>query len=191
VGDGQRGFRCVAERPRFDGHLFGVRTLTFADPAGDEFERDVVRHPGAVSVVAAHDDGTATLVRQLRVAVGTTVLESPAGTCNVDGEDPEATATRELQEEAGLRARHLVRLGEVFNSPGYTDQRTVVYLATDVAPCESRPAGPEERWISTERVALRDVEVLVAEGRLHDATTIVGLLLARHALQQDAGGGPG
>ena len=178
------GFRRLAERPRFDGHLFCVRTVRYADPDGHEFERDVVRHPGAVSVVAAHGDGTVTLVRQLRVPVDEPVLEAPAGTCDVDGEHPETTALRELEEEAGLRAGRLLRLGTVYNSPGYTDQRTIVYLATEVAPCETRPSGAEERWMSTERVALCDVERLVAEGRLLDATTIVGLLLARHELSR-------
>ena len=176
------GFRRLSERPRFDGHLIKVRTVTFADPDGHEFERDVVRHPGAVSVVPSHGDGTVTLVRQVRVAVDAAVLEAPAGTCDVDGEDAEATARRELEEEAGLRAGHIERLGAVYNSPGYTDQRTVVFLATDVTACETRPSGVEERWMSTERIALADVEQLVATGRLLDATTIVGLLLARRAL---------
>ena len=179
----QQGFRQVAERPRFDGHVFKVRTVVFADPDGHEFERDVVRHPGAVSVVPSHGDGTVTLVRQFRAAVGTIVLEAPAGTCDVDGEDPESTALRELEEEAGLSAGRVQRLGAVYNSPGYTDQRTIVYLASDVTPCATSPSGVEEQWMSTERIALEDVERLVAEGRLLDATTIVGLLLARRALE--------
>jgi 8-oxo-dGDP phosphatase len=184
-----QGFRRLAERPRFEGHLFKVATVTFADPDGREFDRDVVRHPGAVSVVASHGDGTVTLVRQVRVAVGAWVLEAPAGTCDVSGEDPVSTARRELEEEAGLRAGHIERLGEVVNSPGYTDQRTIVYLATGLTPCETRPSGAEERWMSASRVALCDVEGLVADGRLVDATTIVGLLLARHALGGSATGG--
>lgn len=182
------GFRRLDERARFDGHLFKVRTVRFADPDGEEFERDVVRHPGAVSVVAAHGDGTVTLVRQMRVAVGAEVLEAPAGTCDVDGEQPEETARRELEEEAGLRAGRIVRLGAVYNSPGYTDQRTILYLATDVERCGTRPSGVEERWMSTERIALADVERLVAGGRLLDATTIVALLLARHELGAGATG---
>ncbi len=184
MGEGEPtgGFRQLGERPRFEGHLFDVHTVRFSDPDGREFERDVVRHPGAVSIVPAHGDGTVTLVRQFRVALGVTVLEAPAGTCDVDGEDPEETARRELEEEAGLRARRLERLAAVFNSPGYTDQRTILYLATGLDECEARPHGVEERWMSTERVALADVERLAAAGQLLDATTLVGLLLARRAL---------
>lgn len=173
------GFRALSEAVRFDGSLFSVATVELADPDGHRFSRDVVRHPGAVSVVALHDDTTVTLVRQLRVAVGAQVLEAPAGTCDVDGEAPEATARRELAEEAGLSAACIERLAEVYNSPGYTSQRTILYLATDVEPCATQPDGAEERWMTTERVRLDDVEQLIASGRLRDATTIVGLLLAR------------
>lgn len=178
------GFRQLFERPRFASRVFEVRTVSYLDPDGNQFERDVVRHPGAVSIVPAHEDGTVTLVRQMRVALGALVLEAPAGTCDVDGEDPEETARRELEEEAGLRARRLERLGVVFNSPGYTDQRTILYLATDLEACEARPHGVEERWMATERVALADVERLVAGGQLLDATTIVALLLARRVLER-------
>lgn len=176
------GFVRRSEEPIFDGHLFSVRRLVYTDPDGETFDREVVRHPGAVAVVPLHADGTVTLVRQLRVAVAEPVLEAPAGTCDVDGEDLEATAQRELGEEAGLRAAHLRHLVSVYNSPGYTDQRTAIFLATGLEACETQPAGAEERYLSVEQVALADVEQLVASGRLIDSTTIVGLLLAARAV---------
>lgn len=181
------GFVQRSEEDIFEGHLFAVRRVTYADPDGGTFQRDVVRHPGAVTVVPVHPDGMVTLVRQLRVAVAEPVLEAPAGTCDVDGEDLEATAARELEEEAGLRAGRLRYLASVYNSPGYTDQKTAIYLATDLEPCPRQPSGVEERHLSVEQVALADVEGLVATGRLVDSTTIVGLLLAERLLS-GAGG---
>lgn len=176
------GFVRKTEETIFDGHLFSVRRITYADPDGETFDREIVRHPGAVAVVPVHDDGTVTLVRQLRVAVGEPVLEAPAGTCDVDGEDLEATAARELEEEAGLEARTLRHLASVYNSPGYTDQKTAIFLATGLERCDKKPSGVEERFLAVETVALTDVESLVASGRLIDSTTIVGLFLARRAL---------
>jgi 8-oxo-dGTP pyrophosphatase MutT (NUDIX family) len=178
------GFRHVGEEELFRGHLFALHHVTLADPDGEEFERDVVRHPGAVAIVPVHADGTVTLVRQMRAAVGESVLEVPAGTRDVDGEPPEATARRELAEEAGLRASHVEQLASLYNSPGYSDQRTTIYLATDLEPCDTDRAGIEERWMSVEHVALADLEGLVAQGRLVDAATVAGLLLARIALDR-------
>lgn len=172
-------FRTLGEAEIFDGHVFSVRNVQVTDPSGERFERDVVRHPGAVSVVPLHDDGSVTLVRQHRVPVDATVLEAPAGTCDEEGEDAADTARRELAEEAGLVARHVEPLGTILNSPGYTDQRTRLFLATGLDACDKAPAGVEERWLTVERVRLADVETLVEAGRLVDATTIVGLLLAR------------
>ncbi len=177
------GFHQVDEAEVFRGHVFRVAHTRFTDPDGQPFERDVVRHPGAVAVVPVHADGTATLVRQMRVAVGEAVLEIPAGTCDVDGEPPEETARRELAEEAGFEASRLERLAAVYNSPGYCDQRTTIFLATGLEPCPTSPAGLEERWMSVERVALADVDDLVADGRVVDETTMLGLLLARATLR--------
>jgi ADP-ribose pyrophosphatase len=176
------GFVRRSEEPIFDGHLFSVRRVTFTDPDGETFDREIVRHPGAVAVVPVHHDGTVSLVRQMRVAVGEAVLEAPAGTCDVDGEDLESTAARELGEEAGLRAGRLQHLASVYNSPGYTDQKTAIFLATELEPCDAQPSGVEERFLSVESVALTDVAGLVASGRLIDSTTIVGLFLAKGAL---------
>jgi len=176
------GFVRGDEEVVFTGHVFSVVRAQFSDPDGHPFERSVVRHPGAVAVVAVDDRGSATLVRQLRAAVWASVLEVPAGTCDVDGEPPESTARRELVEEAGLEAGRFELLAAVYNSPGYSDQLTHVYLATDLASCATARTGVEEQWMTTEQVALADVERLVGEGRLVDQTTVLGLLLARGAL---------
>lgn len=177
-----QGFRRLDEEQVFRSRVFRVARARYLAPDGHEFQRDVVRHPGAVAVVPVHADGTATLVRQVRVAVGEAVLEVPAGTCDVDGEPPEETARRELAEEAGLQAGRIEPLIGVYNSPGFCDQRTTIYLATDLRPCATSPDGVEERWMSVEHVTLADVEQLVAENRLVDETTVLGLLLARAAL---------
>ena len=82
------GFRRVSEDELLRAWLFRVDQLHLVDPDGRTFERVVVRHPGAVTIVPVHDDGRVTLVRQYRAAVDALVLEIPAGTRDKDGEEP-------------------------------------------------------------------------------------------------------
>jgi ADP-ribose pyrophosphatase len=178
------GFRRVSEEELLQAWLFHVDRLHLLDPDGKPFERVIVRHPGAVTVVPLHDDGTVTLVRQYRAAVDTLVLEIPAGTRDEDGEEPEATARRELAEEAGLEAARWELLIGTWNSPGVSDQHTLIYLATGLSPVPVRPQGVEEGYMTLETIHLDDVDALVADGSLRDETTVLGLYLARQRLRE-------
>jgi ADP-ribose pyrophosphatase len=176
------GFRRVSEEELLRAWLFRVDRLHLVDPAGAPFDRIVVRHPGAVTVVPVHDDGTVTLVRQYRAAVDAQVLEIVAGTRDQAGEEPEATARRELAEEAGLEATRWELLIGTWNSPGVSDQHTLIYLATGLSSIPTRPQGVEEGYMTVETIHLDDVDRLVADGSLRDETTVLGLCLARQHL---------
>ena len=176
------GFRRVSEEVLLRAWLFRVDRFHLVDPEDKPFDRYVVRHPGAVTVVPVHRDGTVTLVRQYRAAVDAMVLEIPAGTRDKDDESLEATARRELAEEAGLEASHWELLIGTWNTPGVSDQHTTIYLATGLSPCQSRPDGIEERYMTVETVRLADLDDLVAAGSLKDETTVLGLYLARDRL---------
>ncbi len=177
------GFRKLGERSVWRGPLIEVAVGRFAAPDGEEFERDVVHHPGAVSVVPVVEGGRAVLlVRQYRAAIDRELLEIPAGKRDVENEAPEATARRELEEEVGMRAGRVEKLAEFYNSPGFCDEHSVVYLAVDLDPCPTSKQGVEERHMSVEQVDLDDVAALVSSGRIVDAKTIIGLSLAAEAL---------
>jgi len=178
--DDDPGFRIVASEAIARAGFFEVERLTVAAPDGVRHQRDVVRHPGAVTIIPIDDDGRAVLVRQYRAAVDSTLLEAPAGKRDVDGETPEATATRELAEELGLAAGRMVSLAECYNSPGFCDEYAYIFAAFDLTDLGgSRPEGPEERAMTVERIPLGDTERLVSARELVDAKTIIGLLLAR------------
>ncbi|MFZ0248861.1 MAG: NUDIX hydrolase [Acidimicrobiales bacterium] len=178
------GFRRVSEEQLLRAWLFRVDRFHLLDPDGKPFDRFVIRHPGAVTIVPVHDDGTVTLVRQYRAAVDSLVLEIPAGTRDKDGEGPEATARRELAEEAGLEAAHWELLLGTWNSPGISDQHTLIYLATGLSSIPVRPDGVEEGYMTIETIHLDDVDALVADGSLKDETTVLGLYLARQRLRE-------
>jgi ADP-ribose pyrophosphatase len=179
-------FRKVGEREVFRGNArvapitAGVGTFESSD--GHRFERDIVHHPGAVSIVPLMDDGRVVLVRQYRAPVDREVLEIPAGKRDVDGEEPALTARRELVEEVGLEAARIELLVEFFNSPGFCDEYSFTYLATGLTGVERAPVGHEEEAMQIEYVPLDDVPALIAAGELVDAKTIIGLLVARERL---------
>jgi ADP-ribose diphosphatase len=159
-----------------------VTEARFSAPDGTEFTRDVVRHPGAVAVVPVTDDGQVLLVRQYRAAVDRNLLEIPAGTRDVDGEPPAETARRELLEEVGVDAGHIRLLATMYNTPGFCDEETYLYLATDLQPGPTARHGVEEENMEVVPVTFADIDDMVATGDLIDGQTILGLLLARQVL---------
>ena len=177
-------FRRVSEREIHKGELLRYVEATFEGPDGAEFSREVVEHPGAVSVVPVIEEGSAVLlVRQFRAAIGKTLLEIPAGKRDISGEAPETTARRELVEEIGMRAGRLEKLAEFFNSPGFCNEHSFVFMGLDLTPCDNDRQGVEEQHMTVEKVALDDVPGLIERGELTDAKSIIGLMLAREALQ--------
>lgn len=170
------------ERELYRGPIIRLAVGTFTAPDGTTFERDLVHHPGAVSVVPVTEDGHAVLVRQYRAVVDEHLLEIPAGKRDVAGEPPEATAHRELAEEVGLAAGRLEPLARFYNSVGFCDELSYVFLGLDLTPVARDTQGIEEDHMTVEHVALADVPAMVADGRLLDAKTIIGLTLARDRL---------
>jgi 8-oxo-dGTP pyrophosphatase MutT (NUDIX family) len=185
-----RGFVHLGDEEQFQGWRITVVDAAFRAPDGSVFHRDVVRHPGAVAVVPVTDRGTAVLVRQYRGAVDRWLLEIPAGTRDVDGEQPEVTAGRELEEEAGVTAARVEYLGTVHNTPGFCDEESLLYLATGLSAVPVARHGPEEEHIEVVEVHLDEVDTMVGSGELTDAQTVIGLLLARRRLAEAAGARP-
>jgi ADP-ribose pyrophosphatase len=151
-------------------------------PDGEKFSRVAVLHQGAV--VVGHVDGDEVIfVRQFRAAVGDEILEIPAGKRDVDGEPPEETAVRELAEEIGQRPGRLVKLAEFFNTPGFCDEHTHLFLALDLEDLGGNEAvGPEERAMTVERLSWARIDELIAAQELTDAKSLIGVLLARRYL---------
>ncbi|MGH8918892.1 MAG: NUDIX hydrolase [Actinomycetes bacterium] len=172
-------FRRLAEQELLVTRRFRVAAGTFESPDGERFQRDILHHSGAVAVVPLVAPGTALLVRQYRAAIDRELLEIPAGIRDVAGEPVELTAARELAEEVGRRAGRLELLARFYNSAGFSDELTWVFLATDLEEVDMDLQGIEEQHMTTEEVALDDVPRLLAAGELVDAKTVVGLTLAR------------
>jgi ADP-ribose pyrophosphatase len=175
-------FRKVGDRTQYQGTLFRVSTAEYEAPDGGRFERDIVHHPGAVVVVPVTDDGRVIMVRQFRAAVGDDLLEVPAGKRDVADEPTEITAARELAEEVGREAGRMELLARFYNSPGFSDELTHLYLARDLREVPMDRHGFEEQQMTVEEVPIDDVPGLIETGRLVDAKSIIGVTLARQRI---------
>jgi ADP-ribose pyrophosphatase len=133
--------------------------------------KEIVEHGDAVAIVPV-SDGQVTLVRQQRVAAGGKVLELPAGILEA-GESPLESARRELREETGLHAGEWVEVATFFSSPGFTDERIHLFIATGLEQGEASPDESED--IELVRMPLDEVPALIEE--VEDAKTLAGLLL--------------
>ncbi|HET6954351.1 MAG TPA: NUDIX hydrolase [Acidimicrobiales bacterium] len=173
---GESPFHVVAERTVWTGMRVAAAVRDVVGPDGSRHEREVVHHPGAVGVVPLHPDGSVTLVRQYRAPVDAMLWEVPAGLRDVDGEDPGATAGRELVEEAGLAAGVVEHLVTFHNSPGFCDETVVVYLATDLREVPDDRQGIEEQHMAVARMPLAEALAMVDDGRITDAKTVIALL---------------
>lgn len=148
-------------------------------PDGRKHQREVVLHPGAVTVVAILSNGRVLLVRQYRHAAGKVLLELPAGTLDRldDGsiEDPLDAARRELSEETGHRAASWRRLAGFWTAPGFASEHMTLFLATDLTadPDHAGP-DPDERLL-VEALTLPELRARVERDEIEDAKTLIGV----------------
>jgi ADP-ribose pyrophosphatase len=145
----------------------------YQDTPQGSLARQIVLHRGAVVILPIFDDGRVVLIRNFRISVDEELIELPAGTLE-DGEDPLATAHRELAEETGYRARSIELLTDFFSSPGILTERMFLYLATGLEGGE--PALEQGEDIQAMPVAWDEALRMARDGRIHDAKTLVGLL---------------
>jgi ADP-ribose diphosphatase len=161
----------------YEGRLLGLTVERWGG-----HEREIVEHPGAVAIVAVDAEECVTLVRQLREPARKRLLELPAGTAE-QGEEPLATARRELQEECGLTGGEWRELTAFWTTPGFCRERMHLFAAEGVARGEPSPAAEEE----LELVRWPLVEVGERLGEIEDAKTLAGLLLYLHLRAERAG----
>ncbi len=162
-----------------EGPVVSLHTDRVRGPDGEEFERQVVRHLGAVAVVAVDADDRVLVLTQYRHPVGQRLVELPAGLLDVEGEDPQPAAERELAEEAGLTASHWTVLVDLLTSPGISDELVRIFLAeglSDTRAPDGFEAAHEEADMGRHWVALTDLVAAILAGNVKDSLTVSGSL---------------
>lgn len=171
----------LSSREVFRGRIARLTVDTVTLPNGHTADLEILHHPGGTAAVAIDREGRVCLLHQFRHAAGGAVWELPAGRLE-PGELPIDTIRRELVEEAGVEAKHILSLGESLSSPGIFTERIHLFLATDLTPVpDAREAAEvlDVHWVPLDEAVRRALE-----GQIDDAKTVVGLLRAQYELER-------
>jgi ADP-ribose pyrophosphatase len=166
----------ISRRRVYEGRVLGLRVDTVRLPTGRVTEREIVEHGGAVGIVAIDEEGDVLLVKQYRSSLSMMLLEIPAGTLS-KGEDVRACACRELREETGYSAQEMEQLYAFFSSPGFSNERIWLFLATGLTPGVQSVEADEA--IEVVKMPLERALEMVADGDICDGKSILGLIAAR------------
>lgn len=171
--------KTVKKTYLFNGKILNLRRDEVVLPDGKGAIREVVEHSGGSAVLCVKD-GKILLVKQFRYPYKEEVWEIPAGKIN-DGETPEQTAIRELEEEGGIKADRVIKMFDVYPSPGYTDEIIRIYKAEGLTKTELKL--DEGEFLSGAWFTRDEVEKMIFNGAIKDGKTLIAILSLndRHA----------
>lgn len=177
-------YSVIHEETIYHGKVFDLARIRFRLPNGKEPVFELVKHHGAVTVLPIDDQGNIWFIRQFRLGAGQELLELPAGLLE-KGESGEVSAAREVQEEIGMAAAHLEKLGEFYMVPGYSTEKLEIYLATGLYPS----ILPTDEFELLEKVVVPVAEAvrMARAGEIKDGKTLATLFLAQPYLEQFMG----
>jgi ADP-ribose pyrophosphatase len=164
--------RVLTTESIYRGRIVELQELTVALPNGREGRREVIRHPGAVAVLAELADERILCVRQYRTAPGEVLLEIPAGKLEAN-EDVAVCARRELAEETGFETAELRKVGEFYTSPGFADERLVLFYATGLTQGSAHP--DEDEFVEVTTLSREEVIERLRNGQIRDAKTMIAM----------------
>lgn len=167
--------RCTSSSRLYEGRILNFRVDQVSLDDGKSTIREVVEHRGAVAIVPILAEERVVLVRQYRYAIGSDLLEIPAGTLEI-GEVPETCARRELEEETGYRCKELTKILECYVAPGYSSEKIHFYVAKKLE--QSVMKTEEDERIKVEVLPITLALAKVRSGEIHDAKTVCGLFRA-------------
>lgn len=159
----------------YDGKVVKLRVDEVTLPNGHTSKRELLSHQGAAAIIPITKDGKIIFVKQYRKAVEKTLIEIPAGLID-EGERPERTAVRELEEETGYTTKKLTFVTSFYPSPGYTNELNYIYFTDELELLENVVAGDEDEFVEVIALTLTEAQAYVKEEHIQDAKTNYAIL---------------
>ncbi|MCM3724480.1 NUDIX hydrolase [Neobacillus cucumis] len=163
--------KTIKSEEIFSGKIISLHLQDVELPNGKHSKREIIKHPGAVAVIAVTDENKVVMVEQYRKALERTIVEIPAGKLE-KGEEPEICARRELEEETGYECSSLELLTSFYTSPGFADEIVHVYVAKGLTKKEDAAGLDEDEFVNLEELTLEEALKYVKEQKIFDAKTI-------------------
>ena len=160
----------LSSKEIFKGRVIDLYVEEVKLPNGKTSTREIVKHPGAVAIIAITPENKIVMVEQFRKPLGRTIVEIPAGKLE-KGEKPEATAKRELEEETGYTCSNLQLLISFYTSPGFADELVHLFIAEDLEKLKIAAELDEDEFLDVIEVTLEEAQEMVQNKRIYDAKT--------------------
>jgi len=165
----------------YEGKVVNLRIDTVELPDKKYSKREIVEHPGAVGIIPVTSDNKLVLVRQFRKSIERQLLEIPAGKIEIN-EEPKETAYRELIEETGFIAQKMEYINEFYTSPGFSNEKVYLFLATELEKGEANPKDDE--CIEVELYDISQLIEMVNRGEIKDSKTIIAIFYAEKLMNE-------
>jgi ADP-ribose pyrophosphatase len=177
--------KTLSSEKIFTGKVISLQVDDVVLPDGKTSKREIIKHPGAVAVIALTDEHKIVMVEQYRKAMERSLVEIPAGKLE-KGEEPLTTAERELEEETGYVCEKMEHLISFYTSPGFADELVHVFVAHQLSKKENAAGLDEDEFVEVLELTLEEAERYVQEGKICDAKTAyaVQFLQLKRALNQ-------
>ncbi|MDQ0219068.1 NUDIX hydrolase [Peribacillus cavernae] len=176
--------KTVSTEKIFEGKVISLQVDVVELPDGNKSKREIIKHPGAVAIIAITAENKIIMVEQYRKAMDRSIVEIPAGKLE-KGEEPVHTAVRELEEETGYESEWMEHITSFYTSPGFADEIVHLYFAHNLRKKENAAPCDEDEFVEVYELSLEEAELYMKEGRICDAKTAyaVQYLQLRKALE--------
>ncbi len=162
--------KTITSQSIFKGKIISLQVDEVELPDGNTSKREIIKHPGAVAVIAVTDEGKIIMVEQYRKAMERSLVEIPAGKLE-PGEDPAHSAARELEEETGYGCAEMEHLTSFYTSPGFADEIVHMYVAHGLRKIEQPAGTDDDEFVELMELTLEEAVQYELEGKIKDAKT--------------------